>query len=63
MEIADAGAGFDPTVASQKGGLGIMGMRERAEILGGSFEIVSSPRQGTAVCVYLPLTLPEMQNG
>ncbi|WP_423739384.1 ATP-binding protein [Deinococcus koreensis] len=35
--------------------LGLLGMRERAESLGGSFQVVSSPGQGTRVQVLLPI--------
>lgn len=62
IEITDTGCGFDPVVASKGRGQGLIGMRERAEILGGSFEVISSPSQGTVIRVSLPLGLPEMRN-
>lgn len=46
-EITDDGRGFDPR--SIRPGLGISGMRERASILGGQFEIESQPGKGTSV--------------
>jgi len=37
-------------------GLGLLGMRERAELLGGQFDVQSSPGWGTAVHVKIPVT-------
>lgn len=59
IEVMDTGSGFDPALASKGGGQGLVGMRERAEILGGSFEIVSSPSHGTVIRVKLPLSVSE----
>jgi signal transduction histidine kinase len=55
LSIADDGAGFDVESASDEdGGLGIVGMRERAESVGGRLELRSSPGAGTTVEVVLP---------
>ncbi|MEW5979395.1 MAG: PAS domain S-box protein [Acidobacteriota bacterium] len=60
LEVRDAGAGFPskPAEESSSGpvrlGVGISGMRERAQQLGGTMEIASS-RLGTTVTVSLPL--------
>jgi signal transduction histidine kinase len=62
IEVIDTGAGFDPAVASKCRGQGLVGMRERAEILGGSFEITSAPNQGTVICISLPLGVIETKN-
>jgi PAS domain S-box-containing protein len=54
--IEDDGRGFD--VAATRAGnspLGLVGMRERAQIIGGRLEIESAPGQGTSVFVYVPL--------
>ncbi len=51
LEVADNGAGFDLEAARQKGGLGLISMRERAEQLGGSISILSAPGEGTRVIV------------
>ena len=56
LSVEDHGPGFDPQAADRSGHLGLAGMRERAEVLGGSFEVVSAPGAGTAVMVRLPLT-------
>lgn len=59
VEIEDNGRGFDPG-AKRTGGLGILGMRERAQILGGSLTVSSAPGRGTKVTLRLPLSrLPE----
>lgn len=53
LRIADDGRGFDPTTVDQ-GRLGVLGMRERAELLGGTFEMTSSPGKGTRIEVTVP---------
>jgi len=55
VEIADGGRGFDPGAASADGHLGIEGMRERVEVLGGTFSVQSAPDRGTVVRAALPL--------
>ena len=52
-EVTDDGRGFDPTVA--QGGVGLVGMRERVEELGGEIEVSSRPGEGTEVTVRVPL--------
>ncbi|HXJ95325.1 MAG TPA: ATP-binding protein [Terriglobia bacterium] len=54
LEIKDDGKGFD-VAAAQGEGLGLMGMRERAEHLRGTFSLRSAPRQGTLIRVRVPL--------
>jgi signal transduction histidine kinase len=51
--IADNGVGFEPS-ADGSDGYGLPGMRERAERLGATLEIVSAPGAGTRVRVSLP---------
>jgi signal transduction histidine kinase len=58
--IGDNGPGFDPQAAIRAGHLGLIGMRERVEVLGGTFEVLSRPTQGTVIRVHLPLLVPEM---
>jgi signal transduction histidine kinase len=54
LEIGDRGPGFDPS-SVRAGALGLAGMRERAELLGGSFEIGARPDgPGTVIRVVLP---------
>ena len=53
--VSDQGPGFDPGADRRDGHLGLANMRERAELLGGTFKVVSAPGQGTSVCLWLPL--------
>lgn len=57
--VADGGAGFDPQVEKICGRHGLAGMRERVEILGGSFDIKSAPEKGTVVHAQMPLYVGE----
>jgi signal transduction histidine kinase len=52
--IEDNGRGFDTNAALYSGRLGLLGMRERVEMLGGSLEIDSAPGLGTTVLVEAP---------
>jgi signal transduction histidine kinase len=52
LRIRDDGRGFDPTARAE--GFGLAGMRERAELLGGTLDIRSPPGEGTRVEVTLP---------
>jgi signal transduction histidine kinase len=58
LEIRDDGCGFttDRVIqAQQNGHLGLLGMRERAELLGGTFFLDAVPDQGTVIRVTIPL--------
>jgi len=59
LVMADDGWGFDLAELSRsqdgKRGLGLMGMRERVELLGGSFAIYSELGGGTKITVEVPL--------
>jgi signal transduction histidine kinase len=59
LEVQDAGPGFDPLVAPVATHLGLAGMRERSEFLGGSFDVKAAPGDGTVVRVVLPLVEAE----
>ncbi len=52
IEVTDDGIGASPGV---NGGHGIVGMRERAQLLGGSFHAGPGPRGGYSVSAYLPV--------
>jgi signal transduction histidine kinase len=56
LAVADHGPGFDPEQAARSGRLGLAGMRERAELLGGSFEVNSATGVGTTVRAWWPLS-------
>ena len=58
LEIEDNGKGFLVTrqmSAKGKQRLGMIGMRERVEMVGGSFSVVSTPGKGTTVQALMPL--------
>lgn len=55
VEVADGGAGFDLQIAAAEGHLGLAGMRERVEILGGTFGVQSAPGRGTVIRASLPM--------
>ena len=55
MTITDNGKGFDPLKVAEKRTLGILGMKERTEMIGGTYEINSIPDQGTSVIVSVPV--------
>jgi len=72
LEVADNGKGFEPAGISgaleKRRGFGILGMRERAHLVGARFMILSRPGKGTRVRVHLPFggqiaKLKEFQNG
>lgn len=53
----DDGIGFDTaTVGKNKQSLGLIGMRERASLLGGTFQLRSKPGQGTRIRIKIPLS-------
>ena len=56
LDVADDGRGFDPAAPTPgpAGGLGLMGLRERAAVLGGSVAVESAPGEGTTIAVSLP---------
>jgi signal transduction histidine kinase len=51
LEICDDGVGFNPDEIQASGGLGIFGMKERAQRIGAHLEIQSAPAKGTTVRV------------
>ena len=58
VQVRDRGEGFNPATIVTEGHLGLAGMRERVEILGGSFDLQSTPGQGTTIRVNLPMVVP-----
>ena len=59
LVIEDDGIGFDPEAqkrVSEAGrGLGLIGMRERAAIIGGNVEVEAAPGKGTTLYVNIPI--------
>ena len=58
LSVTDDGLGFSVpeniSALSLAGQLGLVGMKERAELVGGHFELRSSPGEGTEVAVTVP---------
>jgi signal transduction histidine kinase len=56
LDVRDDGSGFAPGAdgAGANGGLGLRGMRERVEALGGRLAVESAPGQGTTIAVTVP---------
>jgi two-component system, NarL family, sensor histidine kinase DegS len=56
LHVTDDGMGFDLVKAARhKKSVGLLSMRERAELIGGSLQIQSTPGKGTAVTLLLPV--------
>ena len=56
VEVRDAGVGFDTAaVASSGSGIGLLGMSERAAMIGGVFEVRSIRGDGTRIRVRVPV--------
>lgn len=51
LEVEDDGVGFDLNGKDCAGGMGLAGMRERAERMGGALKVVSAPGEGTRVSI------------
>ena len=62
LEITDNGQGFEPEKLDEHVGehLGVVGMRERARLLGGHFEVKSSLDGGTVVTAAIPIGRSEL---
>jgi signal transduction histidine kinase len=60
LEVRDDGCGFDPEAVQRRrpgtplARFGLHGMRDRAQLLGGTFAVESAPGQGTTIRVFLP---------
>ncbi len=63
LQVSDDGQGFDVKNPSSSGRVswGLEGMRERASLLGGDFQLFSEPRQGTLIEVTIPYNSAEMK--
>ena len=58
LAIEDDGSGFESrgrATRRRKGGFGLVGMQERARLLGGRLDVSSTPSEGTRVVVTVPL--------
>jgi signal transduction histidine kinase len=54
LEVADDGVGFELRLASESGGMGLPGIRERIQRLAGILNIESAPGAGTRVYITIP---------
>lgn len=52
--VEDDGCGFEPELAIKKDRIGLIGMRERAEMLGGKLSVESAAGKGTTILVEIP---------
>jgi signal transduction histidine kinase len=55
VAVEDDGPGFDVVRALASGRLGLLGMRERAELVGGTLQVESAPGEGTTVFLRVPI--------
>lgn len=53
--VEDEGVGFSPDGEPEGTGLGLYGMQERAELVGGTFNIITGRDQGTKILLQVPL--------
>ncbi len=62
LSVSDDGRGFNPAPLAELPAdqLGLLGMLERAELVGGRLELRSAPGQGTTVRAWVPLGADEM---
>lgn len=62
LTVQDDGRGFQVDKALRKGRHGFQGIRERAELLGGTVEIQSAPSKGSCVTVSIPIDPKNLDN-
>jgi PAS domain S-box-containing protein len=55
LRISDEGVGFSLDSVGNKGGMGLLNMRERLRIVGGTISIDSQPLRGTTITATVPL--------
>ena len=58
MSVQDNGIGFPPSAVGKAGSFGLLGLRERAYMVGGRLEIDNPPGCGGRVTVRIPLHAP-----
>ncbi|HEY6072002.1 MAG TPA: sensor histidine kinase, partial [Anaerolineales bacterium] len=61
--VEDDGKGFDPGLDRGSGHLGLLGMQERAEMLGGVLTVESLPGKGTTLFVEVPYAHTDFARG
>jgi signal transduction histidine kinase len=57
--VEDDGCGFDLANATGQGraGFGLVGLRERAQLIGGRLQVETAPGHGTSVFAHVPVPL------
>jgi two-component system nitrate/nitrite sensor histidine kinase NarX len=55
LEVRDDGLGFSPEDVSSASRYGLRSMRERADLIGADFQVISRPHEGTIVRLRLPV--------
>ena len=63
LEVRDNGKGFSPEDIPGSSRYGLKGMRERTDLIGAEFQVVSLPGKGTTIRVRFPITLGETKIG
>jgi signal transduction histidine kinase len=56
--VDDNGKGFDESIINNRGNMGLRVIKERIEMLGGTFELESIANQGTTITFQVPATEP-----
>jgi PAS domain S-box-containing protein len=54
LTVSDSGVGFDPEAAMNRGGLGLVSMRERLRLVRGTLLIGAKPGGGTTIDAFIP---------
>lgn len=62
LTVADDGTGFTPSIEAARG-VGLEGMRERAQLLGGTLQVRSRQGDGCVVCVEIPISRAPTTSG
>jgi PAS domain S-box-containing protein len=57
LHVQDDGRGMSPAQTTDRRSLGLLGMRERINLIGGELDLQSQPGQGTEITVRVPLTI------
>ncbi|MAG69499.1 MAG: hypothetical protein CL471_04265 [Acidobacteria bacterium] len=63
LTVEDHGCGFDPGALPDSRRLGLLGMRERVELLGGEFDLEAATGHGTRIRIRLPLDTKATESG
>lgn len=58
LQVRDNGRGFAPDAPRKPYSLGLMGLRERTQLLKGTLRVDSQPGQGTCIDVHIPVADP-----